>query len=132
MSNLQLSLIEKWFRMTEEEIKLADYREITPHFCNKFLLQNGKTLPKEWWRKYLEAFKISELKNAIETGDKLHRITIKPFFNNIMTLGYPKATDTERILKLEHKGIEIGTGNPEWGAEEGKTYFIINHGKILK
>ena len=48
-----------------------------------------------------------------------------------MTLGYPKSTDTGRILKLYHKGIEIREGDPEWGAEPGKLYFVIKHGKIL-
>ena len=45
-----------------------------------------------------------------------------------MTLGYPKTGDNERILKLEHKGIEIRTGNPDWGAEPNKIYFVIKHG----
>ena len=48
-----------------------------------------------------------------------------------MTLGYPKSTDSERILKLEHKGIEIRTGNPDWGDELDKLYFVIKHGKII-
>ena len=52
----------------------------------------------------------------------------KDFERNTMTLGYPKSGDTERILKLEHKGIEIRTGNPEWGAEPNKLYFVIKHG----
>lgn len=49
-----------------------------------------------------------------------------------MTLGYPKKGDTERTLILEHKGIEIRTGNPNWGAEPNTLYFVIKHGKILK
>ena len=48
-----------------------------------------------------------------------------------MTLGYPKSNDTERILKLEHKGIEIREGKPEWGAEPGKKYFVIKHGQPI-
>ena len=55
----------------------------------------------------------------------------KKFDCNIMTLGYPSNDNTERILKLEHKGIEIRTGNPEWGAEPNKLYFVIMHGAIL-
>ena len=47
-----------------------------------------------------------------------------------MTLGYPKSTDKEKILKIEHKGIEIRTGNPVWGAEPNKLYFVIKRGKI--
>jgi len=49
-----------------------------------------------------------------------------------MTLGYPRSTDKERIIVLEHKGIEIRTGNPEWGAEEGKLYFVIKHGEVIE
>ena len=49
-----------------------------------------------------------------------------------MTLGYPKGTDTERIVEFEHAGIEIRTGNPDWGAEPNKLYFVIKHGKQLK
>lgn len=48
-----------------------------------------------------------------------------------MTKGYPKSGDTERILKLEHAGIEVRTGNPEWGAEPDKLYFVIKHGEII-
>jgi hypothetical protein len=35
-----------------------------------------------------------------------HDLSFKDFEQNIMTLGYPKANDSERILKIEHKGIE--------------------------
>ena len=56
----------------------------------------------------------------------------KKFDSNIMTLGYPKSTDSDRFLKIEHKGIEIRTGNPEWGAEPNKLYFVILHGSFLK
>ena len=30
-----------------------------------------------------------------------------------------------------HIKIEIRTGNPEWGAEPNKLYFVIMHGAIL-
>jgi hypothetical protein len=56
----------------------------------------------------------------------------KKFDANVMTLGYPKSTDLSRILKLEHKGIEIREGNPEWGAEKGKLYFCVMHGKLIE
>jgi len=49
-----------------------------------------------------------------------------------MTLGYPKDSDTDRILKYAHAGIEIRTGNQEWGAKEGKLYFVVKHGDELK
>lgn len=68
---------------------------------------------------------IDELKFVLNHYD----FKFKPFKRNIMTLGYPKSTDTERILTYDHDGIEIKTGKPEWGAEPGKLYFVIKHGK---
>ena len=47
-----------------------------------------------------------------------------------MTLGYPSNFDKERIITFEHKGIEIGYGKEELGAEPNKLYFIIKHGEI--
>ena len=45
-----------------------------------------------------------------------------------MTSGYPASSDGERILHLKHAGIEIREGNPDWGAEPDKLYFVIKHG----
>jgi hypothetical protein len=36
------------------------------------------------------------------------------------------------VFTIEHKGIRIGEGRPEWGAEPGKKYFIIMHGEVLE
>lgn len=119
--NLQLSLIGKWFEMTKEKIKIEEYREITPYFCNKFLLYNSIKMPKFFWEGYLETTK----------GEIKSDCSFIAFKTNTMTLGYPKTGDTERILKLEHKGIEIRTGNPDWGAEPDKIYFVIKHGKKI-
>ena len=34
-------------------------------------------------------------------------------------------------LTIELKAIRFGTGNPEWGAEANKKYFILYLGKII-
>lgn len=126
--NLQLSLKKKWFGMTKKLIKLEDYRALTSYWCNRFILVEGERKPKSWW------VKKQEHPNFIDW--LIANIEIKAFsficFNhNIMTLGYPKSTDVDRILKLQHKGIEIREGNTEWGAEPGKVYFVILHGHEL-
>lgn len=125
MKNLQLSLKTKWFEMTKEGIKTEDYREINKYWINRLIdsvqeysviymalccLRDGYTLEDVW---------------------EHYKVKFKDFTQNTMTLGYPKSGDTERILKLEHKGIEIRTGNPDWGAEPGKLYFVIKHGEKL-
>jgi hypothetical protein len=126
MQNLTLPLIKKWFEKTKARIKPEDYREINAYWIKRFVETD------------IENPKIGEALCCLRDGyepDQVkssYRVWLKPFSQNIMTLGYPKKNNTERILKLEHKGIEIRTGNPDWGAEPGKVYFVIKHGNILK
>ncbi len=117
--------------MTRSEVKKADYREVTPYWCNRLLLYEGVNRPVKFWS-FMQEFEGCFFLRTIESNLENGKITFKLFENNIMTLGYPKLTDTERILKIEHKGIEIGTGVPEWGAVKGKLYFVIKHGKIIE
>ena len=111
---LRLSLKTKWFEMTKAGIKTEDYREINDYWIKRlcFKPEMGSVLDYPENRRY-------------------GNLVIRNFDINTMTLGYPKANDTERILNLKHKGIIIGTGNPEWGAEPNKLYFVIMHGVIL-
>lgn len=126
MKNLQLPLIRKWFEMTKSGEKTEDYREINQYWINRLL----------WHEFHSEVSCINSLNDAIyelNESDNIFKMTsiFKNFTQNTMTLGYPKSGNTERILKLEHKGIEIRTGNPDWGAEPGKIYFVIKHGNVL-
>lgn len=134
MINLRMSLKTKWFEMTKAEIKTEDYREITPYWAKRFFEYTHKDIKlteSEW----LEI--CNDLNGTLGEIDELEYVIdnwyleFKIFDINTMTLGYPKSCDTERILKLEHKGIEIRTGNPDWGAEPGKLYFVIKHGNII-
>jgi len=137
MKNLQLSLKKQWFEITKSGVKTEDYREITPYWMRRLLYIN---LSQE----HIESGVLDEFLidlALINTDKKRHESVsdcllyfnskFKKFEANIMTLGYPKSTDSTRILKLEHKGIEIREGNPEWGAEKGKLYFVIKHGNFL-
>lgn len=122
--NLQLSLKNKWFEMTKKGIKTEDYREITPYWCKRLLtVSNGGIFD---WEAYLS--KEEDAKQLLVVGIVNNYFVYKQFDTNTMTLGYPKTGDSERILKLKHKGIEIRTGNPDWGAEPNKLYFAIMHG----
>jgi len=129
--NLQMSLKKQWFLMTKAGIKTEDYREITPYWCSRLLKWHGYSVSQKHWSNRLHDFLDLTMEQSILIYIKEFNAEFKQFDYNIMTLGYPKSTDTERILKLEHKGIEIRTGNPEWGAEPDKLYFVIKHGKII-
>lgn len=113
---LRLSLKKKWFEMTKAGIKTEDYRELNEYWISRFVYAGS----------YLE----KGLNHTVLINGRWYKP--KPFTINTMTLGYPKSGDKERTLKLEHLGIEIREGNPEWGAEPGKVYFVIKHGKIIE
>lgn len=125
MSNLQMSLKKKWFEMTKAGIKTEDYREINEYWFRRLFVNINK------WSNDPSMI-IYYMKNGHLNLNFNSLVERKEFKINTMTLGYPKSGDAERILKLEHKGIEIREGNPEWGAEPGKLYFVIKHGAILE
>jgi hypothetical protein len=122
--NLQLSLTQNWFEMTKSGVKTEDYRELNIYWFKRLVSDSKKVI------EYLNIKTDSDVKNICKDSFWSKRFGFKTFGNNIMTLGYPKATDLSRILKLEHKGIEIRTGNPDWGAVPGVIYFVIKHGRI--
>lgn len=118
--NLQMSLKKQWFEMTKAGIKTEDYREITPYWVKR--LFHTEKLTNWFVNDFVREFSYH--------GDELGFIEKfgKHFVTNTMTLGYPLKTDTARILKFKHEGIEIRTGVSEWGAEPDKLYFVIKHG----
>lgn len=129
MKNLQLPLVRKWFEMTKTT-KKEDYREINQYWFKRLVFDYKKVF------KYCTGYDWDDDMYRSEGIDHIARnkrsmIGFIPFTHNIMTLGYPSSTDTDRILKFEHAGIEIRTGNPDWGAEPGKIYFVIKHGKCV-
>lgn len=130
LKNLQLPLKSNWFEMTKVGIKTEDYREINDYWCRRLLELDEETEFDVW----IEL--IEDLANPKRKHEDVYQCLsffgarFKKFDINTMTKGYPKSSDTDRILKLKHKGIEIKTGNPLWGAEPGKLYFVIMHGDI--
>ena len=136
MKNLQLLLKKPWFEMTKSGVKTEDYREITPYWANRLFKKTTKSNSLDYWKGYLgqhgkdgeRSFYFYGFKNRESIDYILKTHEFKEFSSNIMTLGYPKSTDISRIIKLEHRGIEIREGNHEWGAEKGKLYFVIIHG----
>lgn len=129
-TTLQLSLKNEWFEMTKAGVKTEDYREVTGYWCKRLLATDINDM-EDFWGELLFCYGVKVIKRLLDdpiNADIL--IFSRKFTTNTMTLGYPKKGDKERTLKLEHKGIEIRTGNPEWGAEDGILYFVIKHGKI--
>lgn len=128
---LHLSLMKKWYEMSKAIIKKEDYREINSYWIKRLLYHKESILSIEEITHIIKNYKYYETEGITEIFTNC-KLSFKKFEINVITLGYPKASDSERIIRFEHQGIEIGKGNPAWGAEPNKLYFIIKHGNILK
>ena len=49
----------------------------------------------------------------------------KKFDEVWLLCGYPKLTETDKIIKWKNPTVEIREGFPEWGAPENKSVFVI-------
>ena len=121
MKTLHLTLKKQWFDMTKSGIKTEDYRSVNEYWFKRLVFD---------WREvmFFHGYNYLTDERAIHIIENSKMYGFKPFKSNIMT---PKKGDKERILELEHKGIEVGTGIPEWGAEPNKMYFVVKHGKTI-
>ena len=131
MKILRLPLKMKWFEMTKNGIKKEDYREITPYWCSRFLTQNYEMERSVWLEMVSDLSNKNRRHSSVEECLSFFNVKFRHFDANFMTLGYPKGNDTERIVRFEHKGIEIREGKEEWGAERGRLYFAIKHGELI-
>ena len=113
MKTLTLPLKKKWFDMIKSGVKKEEYREIKAKYFEMFCL-------------FIKAWPLNKYNNFDVSYHLLWPEEFKEKFDTLVfTLGYPKADDTERRLVFKNPKIRIGEGNPEWGAEPGKQYFVI-------
>ena len=130
-SCLRLPLVAKWFEMTKAGIKTEDYREINEYWLKRLFFHDWRSGELDQNMIDEVICELNKFSYSLKELDRWADFKPKHFNINVMTLGYPKSNNSERILKLEHKGIEIRTGNAEWGAVPNKLYFVIMHGAIL-
>lgn len=129
--DLRLPLKRKWFDMTKSGVKTEDYREINDYWGRRLLRLDEET---EFgiWIELLEDLANSERKHRdIQECLSFFGASFEKFDHNILTLGYPRKDNADHVVIFKHAGIEIRQGNPDWGAEPGKIYFVIKHGEII-
>jgi len=84
------------------------------------------TIKKKWFDMILSGEKTEEYRD-IKPYYNL-RLIGKEYDTVVFRNGYARDAPS---LTIELKTIHFGTGKPEWGAEEGKTYFVLSLGKII-
>lgn len=118
---LHLPLKEKWYRMIKAGIKTEEYREINAYWTKRLA-----PCIKECSDANMEGRCLATCKAAEVHLNWMHNARrIGPFTHVHFTLGYPRKDDIARNMICEIDSIRIDTGNPDWGAEPNKHYFVI-------
>ena len=122
---LTLSLCKEWFDMIKSGKKTEEYREITPYWACRLIKYNRMEKQSQaFWSERLRSIKsLGKLQSLI--GKWWYQCSPIHFDKIVFTCGYPSKDDTDRIMTFNAPSVRIGEGNPEWGAESGKLYFII-------
>ena len=113
---LKLTLKKEWFDMIASGVKTEEYREIKPH----------------WIRRFYDCRGFSRVK--MENLDKLIRRYFESgkVYNGYKHVEFTNGYGNHRPrITMEFKYMVIGTGNPDWGAEKNKEYFVIKLGKEI-
>lgn len=113
---LHLNLKSCWYDLIEQGIKTEEYREIKPYWVNR-LCEKNNNLKRDLDYLIKNKATIEHQIEVIEDYD------FKQYDAVQFTYGY-----TKRNMLFECKGIEIGTGKPQLGAEKGQKYFVIKLG----
>ena len=123
MRVLHLTLKKKWFDLIASGEKKEEYREIKDFWIKRLALCSGKTpVPFGYFCK--KAICVS----CIERGDGF-----KPKdFTHVQFARGGHFHESLPQMMLHIVGIKVDEGKPEWGAEPGKKYFVIELGEIVK
>ena len=106
---LVLPIKKKWFDMIKDGIKLEEYREIKPYYTTRFL--NSGHL-----KRMVDIRKPDEEPKIVNNG----RNWI--LFRN----GYSNSSPSFKALV----SVTCDKGNPDWGADKDKLYYVLKIEKI--
>jgi hypothetical protein len=101
MATIYLIHKEKWYDMVDAGIKMEDYRDMAGSYAKMFT--NGKIKANGKWH------------NAADV-------------NVVFAHGYQK---NRRTMKFRVRGLRVGIGKEEWGADQTKNQYILEIGERL-
>lgn len=128
---LHLPLKSVFYLMIESGEKKEEYREITPYWCCRLLKDRlfGDKFPQKFYEEKLAKENDVPVEFRMDVRTKLLVSCFLKLVNvNAIVFHYGY---TKRHMEWECKGLSIGYGNPDWGAEKGKKYFVFELGRRL-
>lgn len=124
---LNLTLKKHWFTLISKGFKPEEYREVKAYWTRRLMLdKNGNKLNKVGAKDLTKAIKYaySKMWDGEEVAEEFVIQYDKIAFRN----GYDKEAP---IMVFEYKGLKIGKGKVEWGADENEFYFKLQLGEKL-
>ena len=122
MKELKLTIKKNWFAKIESGEKTEEYREINEYWLWRLFWNNGECEGSDEI--------LADMRDPLRRHDSVQELIeyfgLQPkeydvlhFYNG----GY--FSDTYPNLIVDYLGLDINKGKPEWGAEEGKYYFVL-------
>jgi hypothetical protein len=118
MKKLHLNLKRKWFDMILSGEKKEEYREIKDSMVSKFINWQKTGATRGYFTEMIKLYGFG----AFFYPER----DVKKYDTIIFSNGYKKDRPQ---FEIELKSIKIGYGNPEWGAEKDKLYFVLELGE---
>lgn len=115
-ATFDLVLKVRWYEMIESGKKREEYRKIGDYWSKRLI-----ALP--------DARKRDSGVPTPSHGDVLNDDGVR--FRYFTSVRFHRAY-TSTIMTFAIDGIEIGEGNPEWGAIPGQKYFVIKLGNRIE
>jgi hypothetical protein len=119
MEILRLTLRKKWFDMILSGEKKTEYRELKPYWAKRlFDYKSIDATPQS----FLDAI----LQKKYPMFFYMKRYTHIQFYNGAYF------SDKLPNFVIEFKGLHLGKGVEDWGAEKDVEYFCLELGEIIK
>lgn len=131
MKILHLTLKSRWYDMIASGEKKEEYRETKLFWLNRFFKPSYSISNEDYYPEEMLNELIKFPEQDIDAVLNLFCARRVKFDAVCFARGGHFHPSIPQMTVVCNE-IKIGTGKPEWGAEEGKEYFVIKLGEILK
>ena len=109
---LHLVLKAEYYDLIERGEKLEEYRDITPHWRKRICRNESRC----------------QMKDVCKANIYCHYDDGVPCKHVVVTF---HRAYTNTVMRFRINKVVIGHGRPEWGAMDGKKYYVIKLGERL-
>lgn len=122
---LHLNLKKEWFDLIRSGKKKEEYREVSHYWANRLL---DKSLGERYFKEIVEMVRSENEFNLAQVNENIKAYDVH---TDIIEFRNGYQANSPRIL-VEYLDLSIDYGKPEWGAEQGRLYFVLKLGDIIE